>query len=110
MPYGETPVPDQPRTDPAGAAAVIETLCDDRGLRRATRRGVWAVESLPDGRIVAVLEGVRLECWSPTLGEPLWQLPVDGVGCQVKVLPDGRKALALTQTPPRFENRRWMLA
>lgn len=109
MPYGETPVPDEPRTDPAGAAAVIEKFCDDRGFRWVVRRGVWAVDSLPDGRIVAALEGVRLECWSPTLEELLWQLPVDGVGCQVKVLPDERTALALTQTPQRFENRRWTL-
>lgn len=107
IPYGETPVPDEPRLDPAGATAVIAKFCADRGLRWVLRRGVWAVDSLPDGRIVATLEGVRLECWSPTLDEPLWQLPVEGVGCQVKVLPDERTALALTQTPQRFENRGW---
>ena len=109
MPYGETPVPEEPRIDPAAAAAVIEKFCDDRGLPWVVRRQVWAVDSLPGGRIVAALEGVRLECWSPTLEDPLWQLPVDGVGCQVKVLPDARTALALTQTPPRFENRGWTL-
>jgi hypothetical protein len=70
---------------------------------------MWAVEALSDGRIAAALEGVRLECWSPVSEEPLWRLPADGAGFQVKVLPDERTALVLTQTPTRFENRRWTL-
>ena len=97
MPYGETPIPDEPPTDPAVAVSVLEGLCQERGLPWVPRRGVWAVDSLPDGRIVAALEGIRLECWSPMSGELLWQLPVDGVGCQVRVLPDERTALVLTQ-------------
>ncbi|MBB4957324.1 hypothetical protein [Micromonospora polyrhachis] len=109
MPYGEAPVPDRPRTEPAVAVTIIERLCQERGLRWVNRRGVWAVDSLSDGRIVAALEGVRLECWSSTSGESLWRLPVDGAGCQVKVLPEGRTALVLTQTPPRFEGGGWTL-
>ncbi|MFG3419128.1 hypothetical protein ACIBTZ_09440 [Micromonospora sp. NPDC049460] len=107
MPYGEAPVPDGPRTDPAVAVTTIERLCRERGLRWAARRGVWAVDSLSDGRIVAALEGVRLECWSSTVEESLWRLPVDGAGRQVKVLPEGRTALVLTQTPHRFEGGWW---
>ncbi|MGI5244585.1 hypothetical protein [Dactylosporangium sp. CA-139066] len=106
-PYGETPVPDGPRTDPAAGAAIVEELCRERGRPWAPRRAVWAVESLPGGRILAALEGVRLECWSPTSDEPLWRLPSDGTGCQVKVRPGARTALVLTQTPNRFEDRGW---
>ncbi|WP_128763523.1 hypothetical protein [Micromonospora sp. MW-13] len=109
MPYGETPVPDGPRTDLALAATIIERLCRQRGLNWKVRRGVWAVDSLPDGRIIAALEGVRLESWSPAAEEPLWRLPTDGAGCQVNVLPDGRTALAVTQTARRFEDRRWTI-
>ncbi|HEX8631196.1 MAG TPA: hypothetical protein VF755_23810, partial [Catenuloplanes sp.] len=109
VPHGETPVPDAPRTDPAGAVSVVEKLCEERGLRWAARRAVWAVDSLPDGRIVAALEGIRLECWSAMSDDPLWRLPVDGAGHQVKVLPEGRTALVLTQTARRFENKRWTL-
>lgn len=109
MPYGETPVPEGPRTDLALAATTIERLCHQRELSWTARRSVWAVDALPDGRIIAALEGVRLECWSPASEEPLWRLPSDGTGCQVNVLPKGRTALAVTQTARRFEDRRWTI-
>ncbi|GAA3724584.1 hypothetical protein GCM10022225_01860 [Plantactinospora mayteni] len=107
MPYGEVPVPDAPRTDPAVAVGIVEGLCRERGLRWAPRREVWAVDALSDDRVVAVLEGVRLECWSVSSAETLWRIPVDGTGCQLKVLPEGRTALALTQTPSTFHGGRW---
>jgi hypothetical protein len=55
------------------------------------------MDSTPDGRIVAVVAGVRLECWSPPFDEPLWRLPIDDGGYQVTVLPDGATALVLTR-------------
>jgi hypothetical protein len=54
------------------------------------RRRVWAVKSFSDGRILAALEGVGLECWGSDLE---WSLPVDGgVGCQIFVSPEGNEA------------------
>ncbi|GIF66957.1 hypothetical protein Ais01nite_49920 [Asanoa ishikariensis] len=101
-PYRETPVPDGPETDPTVAAtAAIEALCEERGVSWTRRRGVWAVESLPDGRILAALEDVTLECWSPDAAEPLWRLPAEGTGYQVRTSPDGRTAVALAQSPRR---------
>jgi len=107
MPYGEEPVPDEAQTDPAVAATVIEQLCQERGQVWAPRLAVWAVHALPDGRILAALEGVGLECWSRASGEPLWRLPTDGTGHQIKVLPDGRTALVLTQASHRYLDGRW---
>ncbi|AEV85152.1 hypothetical protein ACWT_4128 [Actinoplanes sp. SE50] len=107
MPYGEEPYMDECRTGPAAAAAAIERLCSARGLAWTPRRAVWAVQALPDGRILAALEGIALECWTPTSESPAWQVPIDGTGCQVTTLPDGRTAVALTQTPPAFHGGRW---
>jgi hypothetical protein len=107
MPYGEEPYMDESRTDPALAAAVIERLCMERGLAWTPRRAVWAVQALSDGRIIAALEGIALECWTPTSEGRAWQVPTDGTGCQVTTRTDGRTALALTQTPRTFHSGRW---
>ncbi|MET8908519.1 hypothetical protein [Micromonospora sp. NPDC004551] len=107
-PYGEEPVPDPPSADLAAAAAHLDRLAGERGLAWARRRTVWAVRGLADGRILAALEAVGLECWSGGSVEQLWRLPAEGTGCQIMVAPDERAALALTQTPPRFQNRGWI--
>ncbi|MEU7653880.1 hypothetical protein AB0C41_17865 [Micromonospora taraxaci] len=108
MPYGEKAVPEQPPTDTAAAVAAVSHLCRQRGQVWAARRGVWAVEGLADGRILTTLEGVGLECWSGTTGQLLWQVPVDGTGYQIRVLPSGRTALVLTQAPRRYREGRWI--
>lgn len=107
MPYGEQPVPAEPPTDTGEAIATVSHLCRERGQVWSTRRGVWAVEALADGRILAALEGIGLECWSGTSGELLWQVPTDGTGCQIRVLPGERSALVLTHLPRRRRNGRW---
>lgn len=107
MPYGEQPVPAEPPTDTGEAIATVSHLCRERGQVWSTRRGVWAVEALADGRILAALEGIGLECWSGTSGELLWQVPTDGTGCQIRVLPGERTALVLTHLPRRRRNGRW---
>ena len=107
MPYGEEPYADESRTDPTVAAAVIEQLCTKRGRAWTPRREVWAVRALADGRVLAALEGVALECWTPASEDSAWQVPADGTGCQVTTLPDGRTALALTQAPAGFHTGRW---
>lgn len=106
-PFGADPVPDPPRADPAAAAAHLGRLGRERGRTWSPRRTVWAVRGLSDGRILAALEGIGLECWSGASGEPLWRVPAEGAGCQITVSPDERWALALTQTPPRFQDRGW---
>jgi hypothetical protein len=107
MPYGEEPSTDESRTDPAAAAAVIEKLCTERGLAWTPRLAVWAIQALTDGRVLAALEGIALECWTPTSEDCAWRVPADGVGCQVATLPGGRTALALTQAPGSFHTGRW---
>lgn len=107
MPFGEEPYVGAAGTDPSVATAVIERLCGERGRAWTPRRAVWAVQALPDGRVLAALEGVALECWTPTSEDPAWQVPADGTGCQVTTLPDRRTALALTQKPPSFHGGRW---
>ncbi|BEL05049.1 hypothetical protein Q0Z83_032400 [Actinoplanes sichuanensis] len=107
MPYGEEPYLGESRTDPALAAAAVERLCMERGLAWTPRRAVWAVQALADGRTLAALEGIALECWTPTSEARAWQVPTDGTGCQVTPLPDGRTALTLTQTPHAFHGGRW---
>ncbi|MBB1157624.1 hypothetical protein [Amycolatopsis dendrobii] len=52
--------------------------------RERTRRQVWAVAALSDGRILASLEHVAAECWSAD-GEREWSVPASGVGCQLFV-------------------------
>jgi hypothetical protein len=110
-PYGETPHEDLPGSDPAAAVAAVQRLSPDW----APRRAVWAVEGLADGRVLAALEGVALECWAPQstapagsdpIGAPDWQVPAGGTGYQVDVAPHGRTARVLTQTPRGFEDGR----
>ncbi|RJO70670.1 hypothetical protein D5S18_26020 [Nocardia panacis] len=107
MPYGEKPYADASDTDPSVAAAVIERLCTERGRAWTPRRAVWAVQALADGRVLAALEGIAVECWTPTSEDCAWQVPAGGTGYQVNTLPDGRTALALTQTPRSFYGGRW---
>lgn len=94
-----TLVPREPRPDPVETEAVIKGICRDRGIRWAPRRHVWAVHVLTSGSVLAALEGVALECWLPDAAEAAWSLPVDGVGCQIKVAPDERTALTNVQSP-----------
>jgi hypothetical protein len=97
-PYGVEPVPEEPKPDPAVAAAVLEQLCAAQGQTWTLRRAVWGLQGLADGRILAALEGVALECWTQTSEDPSWRVPSDGIGYQVNTLPDGRTARVLTQT------------
>lgn len=106
-PYGETPVPAGPPTDPAAAATDVRRLCGQRGLVWEPRGAVWAVHGLAGGRILTAVEGVGLECWSPASGRPVWRLPTDGTACQLRVPPGGDSALVLTQTPVRRAARGW---
>ena len=100
------PVADRDRGTGDVAAAEVARLSGEHGRAWVPRLAVAAVEALPDGRILAALDGVRLECWPPTGADPMWRLAGDGSGCQIKVLPGDRAALALTQPRPVFADRR----
>jgi hypothetical protein len=105
-PSGETPHPDVPDPDPADAVAAVQRLSPGW----APRRAVWAVEGHADGRVLATLEGVAAECWTPQSGDPDWQVPADGTGYQVNLPPPGNTARVLTQTSRTRDGRRWRLA
>ncbi|MGM1064777.1 hypothetical protein [Saccharothrix sp. Mg75] len=79
------------RPDPVRARLAVERACLDRGVVWSPRRQVRAVRALRDGRVLAALDGVAVECWDRAGGH--WALPVDGHGTQVVVSPDERTAL-----------------
>ncbi|MDI6105604.1 hypothetical protein QLQ12_44195 [Actinoplanes sp. NEAU-A12] len=107
MPYGEEPYIDESRTDPAAATAVIEQLCTERGFAWTPRLAVWAIQALTDGHVLAALEGIALECWTPTSEDCAWRLPAGGTGYQVTTLPDERTGLVLTQALGSSHGGRW---
>ncbi|MGW7534581.1 hypothetical protein [Amycolatopsis sp. NPDC054798] len=61
-------------------------------LEEKSRRKVWAVAALSDGRVIASLEHVAAECWSAD-GEREWSVPASGVGCQLYVDPQENTAV-----------------
>ncbi|MEV4560495.1 hypothetical protein AB0K51_26350 [Kitasatospora sp. NPDC049285] len=74
-----------PRPDPGG-------VLDRYHPGRDPRRLVHAVELLDDGRVLASLDGVLLECRLPS-GEVSWSVPAAACGgMQLVVAPDQRSA------------------
>ncbi|WP_307160881.1 hypothetical protein [Streptomyces rishiriensis] len=64
------------------------------------RRNVRAVEELPDGRIVATLDGVQLESWLPS-GQRQWAVrDNDGGGRDIVIAADERSAWVGLVRPP----------
>ncbi|MFG3497662.1 PQQ-binding-like beta-propeller repeat protein [Streptomyces sp. NPDC047928] len=57
------------------------------------RRHVRSVRVLSDGRILATLDGVGLECWDPT-GKRLWTVPDDRGGRDIAIATDEQSAWA----------------
>ncbi|MEV0247376.1 PQQ-binding-like beta-propeller repeat protein [Nocardia sp. NPDC050712] len=55
------------------------------------RRNISALEELSDGRIIAALDGVGLEAWSPS-GDLLWTVPDHLGGRDIVVAADERSA------------------
>lgn len=90
-------VPRCPPPDPAQATAAVAAICARHAVRWTLRRSVWAVEPLPDGRVLAGLEGTTLECWQADAVEPAWSLPAaDGRGCQIALTGAGQQVLTNT--------------
>ncbi|TDC77956.1 hypothetical protein [Actinomadura sp. 7K507] len=100
-------VPSVPGGAPEAALRTLEALSAAR--RNATftpRRQVRAVEPLRDGRVLAALDGVRLESWLPS-GLREWVAPVPGGGGRrIVVAPDQRAAWAEIQWAPGWDGPR----
>jgi hypothetical protein len=89
-----------PRPDGrAEAARLVAALAPEADPRRHVR----AVEELPDGRVLATLDGMGLEAWLPT-GERQWTVPDAKGGQEIVVAPDGQSAwVGLVR--PEWEDR-----
>ncbi|MFF7456751.1 PQQ-binding-like beta-propeller repeat protein [Kitasatospora sp. NPDC008115] len=69
------------------ARETLTALADAHGVTWSPRRQVRAVEALDDGRVLATLEGTKLESRLPS-GEVAWSVPdLDG-GREIHVSPD----------------------
>lgn len=100
-------VPSVPRGAPEAALRTLTTLsAASRNVTFTARRQVRAVEPLRDGRVLAALDGVRLESWLPS-GLREWAAPVPGGGGRrIVVTPDQRAAWVEIQWPPGWDGPR----
>ncbi|WP_436773220.1 outer membrane protein assembly factor BamB family protein [Yinghuangia sp. YIM S09857] len=81
----------------AGIAAEVGSSWELRGE-------VWAVELLPDGRVLAAGEGTTLECRLPS-GELQWAVRSEFGARQIRVAADGKSAWALLCPQPRWDGQ-----
>ncbi|MFC9976179.1 hypothetical protein ACFVH6_35325 [Spirillospora sp. NPDC127200] len=110
-PVRRTEIDDEPVPGPAdereAAERALRRLAAWRGEAEwSPRRQVRSVEPLRDGRVLAALDGVRLESWLPS-GRREWSVPVDGGGRRVVVAPDQRSAWVEVQWAPGWDGSRW---
>lgn len=92
-------VPGLPEPDGEEAAAAVEALCEARGMQWEVRGHCWAVEVLPDGYLMSTGDGVVAEFWPDDEDAVDGCLPVEGVGCQIVLSPDGRTGLVCVDPP-----------
>ncbi|MFC9330095.1 hypothetical protein [Kitasatospora sp. NPDC057015] len=100
--------PDGAERNPTQEAARAElaALCAARGRRWSPRRQVWAVEATADGRVLAALEGVKLESRLPS-GEAEWSVPDPDGGHQLYLCPGEESAWVNVSRPPRWKGSAW---
>jgi YD repeat-containing protein len=75
--FGELYGPMRPNLPPGraeDARKALRRLSAAAGTAWSPRGAVWAVEQLPDGRVLAALDGVRLESWGAR-GAREWAVP-----------------------------------
>ncbi len=97
-----------PRPDGAEEAVrdTVTALCDARDTWWSLRRQVWAVEALADGRVLAALEGTKLESWLPS-GKLEWSVPDPDGGRQLHVCPGQESAWVNVAHPRRWNGAFW---
>ncbi|WP_433464736.1 hypothetical protein [Spirillospora sp. CA-128828] len=99
-----------PSVPPGASEAALRTLeslsAACRNMTFTPRRQVRAVEPLRDGRVLAALDGVRLESWLPS-GLREWVAPVPGGGGRrIVVTPDQQAAWVEIQWAPGWDGPR----
>ncbi|MEU8379693.1 hypothetical protein [Streptosporangium sp. NPDC048865] len=102
----ETAAPAVPFSRPPDGRLPEEVLDGLSGGRREPRRPVWAVEVLPDGRILATSEQIALECWEPS-GRRVFTVPDVAGGRQIRVTPDGESAWVVLDSQTRRTEDGW---
>ncbi|WP_327178592.1 hypothetical protein OG599_27205 [Streptomyces sp. NBC_01335] len=95
--------PRVPAPRPDGRAAAYR-LVTELGPDWEPRLAVQAVEELSDGRILATLGGVQLECWLPS-GERAWAVPDEEGGREIAVARDESSAWVSLVRPERHDRR-----
>ncbi|MEU4730453.1 hypothetical protein [Streptomyces sp. NPDC023588] len=88
-----------PAPRPDGRAAAYQ-LVSELGPDWDPRLTVQAVEELSDGRLLATLGGVQLECWLPS-GTRLWAVPDEEGGREIAVARDENSAWVSLVRPER---------
>ncbi|MFB6889009.1 hypothetical protein ACFCX4_06795 [Kitasatospora sp. NPDC056327] len=83
------------------ARDMVAALAAAHGTSWAPRRQVWAVEALDDGRVLAALEGVKLECRLPS-GEPQWSVADPDGARELHVAADQESAWVNVPRPARW--------
>ncbi|MER5485937.1 hypothetical protein ABT024_22355 [Streptomyces sp. NPDC002812] len=95
--------PRVPAPRPDGSAAAHRMIAE-LSTDWESRRNVRAVEELSDGRILATLDGVRLESWLPS-GEREWMVPDLEGGREIVVATDeGSAWVGLVRRPGRRDS------
>ncbi|MET8700189.1 hypothetical protein ABZW10_15160 [Kitasatospora sp. NPDC004723] len=83
------------------ARETLAALADAHGATWSPRRQVWALEALDDGRVLAALEGTKLESWSPS-GESQWSVPDPDGARELHISPDRTSAWVNVARPSRW--------
>ncbi|SDS60851.1 PQQ enzyme repeat-containing protein [Streptomyces sp. TLI_053] len=92
-----------PAPRPEGRAAAYQ-LVSELGPDWDPRLTVQAVQELSDGRILATLGGVQLECWLPS-GTREWAVPDEEGGREIAVARDENTAWVSLARPERHNRR-----
>ncbi|MFC9825169.1 hypothetical protein ACFWG6_32040 [Streptomyces erythrochromogenes] len=92
-----------PAPRPDGRAAA-HRLVSELGPDWDPRLAVHAVEALSDGRLLATLDGVQLECWLPS-GARAWAVPDEEGGREIAVARDENSAWVSLARPERHTRR-----
>ncbi|WP_194818336.1 PQQ-binding-like beta-propeller repeat protein [Nocardia sp. XZ_19_385] len=79
------------RAELSGPEIDCEQVTRRTNVDRTSRRQVWDMARLADGRVLAALGGVQLESWLPS-GEREWVLTSQSVGRQIEVCADQQSA------------------